>query len=214
MTRRQFLPILLGLPALVAGCKGDGNFTLFGYTTRPTFDPNIRSVYIPVFKLDAFVTTTERKLDVDLTDEIVRELGRRKSPIRVVSDPTRADTELIGTIVQVQKTILNRNPSNLTREAEMAITADVIWRDLRTGDLLTNPPTGSDAVPVPPSAFDPSLQAPPPRAPNDKPVPVRVVGVGRILPELGESNATGNKTATQRLAQQIVNMMEANWNVP
>ena len=212
MTRRKFLPLFLGLPALALGCKGDGNFKLFGYTTKPTFDPTIRSVYIPQFKLNAFVTTTERKLDVDLTDEVVRELGRRKSPMRVVSDPTRADTELIGTIISVQKNVLNRNPQNLIREAEMVITVEVIWRDLRTGDLLSNPAPVATANTVPGNAFDPSIQLPPPPPPNDKPVPVRVTAVGRILPELGESNATADKTATQRLARQIVNMMECNWN--
>jgi hypothetical protein len=214
MTRRKFLPLFFGLPALALGCKGDGNFTLFGYTTRPNFDPTIRSIYIPVFKLNTFVTTTERKLDVDLTDEVVREIGRRKTPMRVVSDPTRADTELIGTIVYVQKTVLNRNPENLTREAEMAIGVDVIWRDLRSGDLLTNRAPAVAANPAPANAFDPSIQIPPPPPPNDKPSPVRVTAVGRILPELGESNATADKTATRRLAVQIVNMMETNWNTP
>jgi len=214
MTRRKFLPLLLGIPAIVGGCKTDGNVTLFGYTTKPTFDPNIRSVYIPVFQLNALVATTERHLDVELTEEIVRELGRRKCPIRVVSDPTRADTELVGTIVQVRKNIVNRNPSNLTREAEMVIVVDVIWRDLRTGDLLTNRPAVAETPIAPPNAFDPSLQNAPPPLPNDKPNPVRITGLGRILPELGESNAVANKSATQKLAQQIVNMMECNWNAP
>lgn len=214
MTRRKFLPLLFGLPALALGCKGDGNFTLFGYSTKPNFDPSIRSVYVPVFKLNTFVTTTERRLDVDLTDEVVREIGRRKTPMRVVSDPTRADTELIGTIVNVQKTVLTRNPENLTREAEMLITAEIVWRDLRTGDIISNPPLVKDTSPAPANAFDPSIQIPPPPPPNDKPVPVRVTAVGRILPELGESNATADKTATRRLAVQIVNMMECNWNMP
>jgi len=45
-------------------------------------------------------------------------------------------------------------------------------------------------------------------------VPVRVSATGRVLVELGESTATGSQMATKRLAKQIVNMMEANWELP
>ena len=40
------------------------------------------------------------------------------------------------------------------------------------------------------------------------------VAPGRVLVELGESTATGSQMATKRLAKQIVNMMEANWELP
>jgi hypothetical protein len=143
---------------------------------------------------------------------VVQELAARRSPMKIVSDPARADTELIGTIVTVSKNVLNRNPQNLTREAEVAISVDIVWRDLRTSEILTN---RKEAVRPPATgAFDPSLEVAPVVKADPIPVPVRVTAVGRALPELGESNATAEQMAAKRLAKQIVNMMERNWELP
>jgi len=214
LTRRTFLLLSVGAAApLALGCRSGGNINLFGYTTEPQFDPSIRSVYIPTFKLTAFITSPYRGIDVDVTKAVVEELAARRSPMKIVSDPARADTELIGTIVTVGKNVLNRNPQNLTREAEIIISVDIVWRDLRTSEILTN----RKAVPERPAAtgaFDPSLEVTPAVKADPKPIPVRVTAVGRALVELGESNATGEQMATKRLAKQIVNMMERNWELP
>lgn len=202
--------LIVVLAGVAAGCRGP--LSVFGYTTEPPFDPNIRTVYVPAFKLEAFVTTADRFLDRDLTEALVRELSGRRSPMRVISDRDRADTELIGTIKLITKTVQNRNQQNLTREIEVTIQAEVVWRDLRTGDVLTNPKSAKQRnPPAPPAAFDPSREPPPPDAPNDKVTPVPIIATGRALPELGESNATANKMAVDRLARQIVNMMERDW---
>ena len=57
LSRRLFLSALLAGTAAAVGCRNGGNFTLLGYTTEPPFDPNIRSVYIPTFKLMPVVTS-------------------------------------------------------------------------------------------------------------------------------------------------------------
>ena len=200
--------ILVIVVAAAVGCRGP--LTVLGYTTEPPFDPNIRSVYVPVFKLNPFITSPDRGIDQDVTEAVVRELSARKSPMRVVSDPARADTELIGTIRQISKNVVNRNPQNLSREVEITIVVEVLWRDLRTGDVLTNPkkPKAADA---PAPKFDPSVAPPPPDAPNAAPTPRQITSVGRALVEVGESRATANKMAIDRLARQIVNMMEKDW---
>ncbi len=199
--------LLVVFAGVAVGCQGP--LRIFGYTTEPPFDPNIRTVYVPAFKLNAFVTTPDRFLDRDLTEAVVRELSVRKSPMRVTSDRAAADTELIGTITRITKNVVNRNQQNLTREAEITIVAEVVWRDLRSGDVLTNPKAKAD--PAPPAAFDPSREPPPPDAPNDAVRPVPIVATGRALVELGESNVTANKMALDHLARQIVNMMEREW---
>ena len=211
ITRRTFLAFAAGAVSAL-GCHTDRNFTLFGYTTEPQFDPNIRSVYIPTFKLNTFITNPHRGIDVDVTKAVVEELAARRSPIKIVSDPARADTELIGTIMQLNKSVVNRNPQNLTREAEITISVDVIWRDLRTSEILTNPK--KPERPPASNAFDPSAEKGPLVKADPTPVPVRVTAVGRVLPELGESTATADQMATKRLAKQIVNMMERNWELP
>ncbi len=213
MNRRTFLLLSLGAATpLALGCRSGGNIKLFGYTTEPQFDPNIRSIYIPTFKLTAFITSPYRGIDVDVTQAVVQELAARRSPMKIVSDPARADTELIGTIVTVSKNVLNRNPQNLTREAEIILSVDIVWRDLRTSEILTNRKAAER--PAATGAFDPSLEVGPPVKADPVPAPVRITATGRALPELGESNATAEQMAAKRLAKQIVNMMERNWELP
>ena len=213
MNRRSFLLAALGTGSLLGiGCRADSNLKLFGYTTEPQFDPNIRSVYIPTFKLTAFITNPNRGIDVDVTEAVVQELAARRSPMKIVSDPSRADTELIGTIISVNKIVLVRNSQNLNREAEISIAVEVVWRDLRTSEILTNRKTPEK--PLVNNAFDPSAEKGPVVKADPKPLPVKITAVGRVLDELGESTATGSQMATKRLAKQIVNMMERNWELP
>jgi hypothetical protein len=192
------------------GCRNGGDFSLFGYTTAPPYDPSIRSVYIPVFKNVAFHTSPYRGIEADVTQAIVEELNRRRSPIRVVSDPARADTELVGTITQIVKIPQNRNLQNQVREFDLMISTELVWRDLRSGRVLTGTRTPAVEGP-PPDPFDPSRPPPPPPPPEPLAAPVAVVGIGRATPELGESNATAQQKAVEQLARQIVNMMERPW---
>ena len=214
MTRRAFLFAGLGLVPLL-GCRNGGNFSLGGYTTEPPYDPNIRSVYIPVFKVSPILTSPYRTIDVDLTDAVVKELNARKSPIKVISDPGRADTELIGNIFNITKPVLNRNNQNLPLESEVQLTIDILWRDLRTGNMLSNPKYPK-VMPGPGPRFDPNIEKPPPEDPNppglDKPLPVRIMASGRFITQNGETTATGMDAACKKAAEYIVNMMEKPWD--
>jgi hypothetical protein len=210
MTRRLVLALLLGGTAALAGCRNGGNFSLFGYTTEPPFDPNIGSVYVPTVKLAQFTTSPLRGVDVDLTEAIVQELVGRKTPIKVISDSSRADTELIATIVDVRKNVLNRNPQNLPLESEIVLVVEVVWRDLRSGEILSNPKPPTPA-PSPAGAFDPSRTQDPPPAPNPIATPVRITATGRFITQNGESATTGEDFAVRRAARSIVNLMERPW---
>jgi hypothetical protein len=212
MTRRLFLTCLLVGAALAAGCRSGGDVSLFGYTTAPPFDPNVRSVYVPTFKLAPVVATPLRGVDVDLTDAVVQELNARKSPIKVVSDPLRADTELIGTIMDVSKPVLNRNQQNLPLESEVVLVVDVVWRDLRTGEILTNPKP-PQPPPSPAGTFDPSVAPDLPPAPDPNPIPLRLTASGRFLIQNGESTVTGSDSAVRSAARTIVNLMERPWDL-
>ncbi len=212
MNRRMWLGLIVSQVAgLTIGCRQGGNLSLFGYTTEPPFDPNIRSVYIPTFKLAPVVTSPLRSLDVDLTDAVVKELTSRKSPIKVVSDPARADTILIGTIADVRKTVLSLNQQALSMESELILGVDVVWRDQRTGEVLSNPKITKPSPGVAP--FDPQAEASP-VIPNDaEPVPVRVTVTGRWLAQNGETTVIGADAATRKAARLIVNMMETPWQL-
>ena len=47
----------------LASCESGGHFTALGYTTKPNYDPCIKSVYVPIFENKTF----RRGLEFDLT---------------------------------------------------------------------------------------------------------------------------------------------------
>ncbi|MBX9626335.1 MAG: hypothetical protein K2X82_21225 [Gemmataceae bacterium] len=215
--RLAFALGVVGAAALV-GCQG-GPPTILGYRLGAAglYDTDIKTVYVPVFYDRAFQATPYRGMEANLTAAVVKEIGAR-TPYKVISDPDRADTELKGNIVRVAKAKLNSNPQNLIREAELVVTVDVLWRDNRDGRILSaqrrgrNPGVGGQ-LPVDPSAppFDPNVPPPPPAVVEQMALPVRLVGVGRVIPELGESSTTAEQRAINHLAAQIVSMMEKPW---
>ncbi|MBI1917625.1 MAG: hypothetical protein HYS12_23265, partial [Planctomycetes bacterium] len=119
----------------------------------------------------------------------------QKTPYKVVSVDQPADTELLGTITQANKNILNRNQLNEVREAETTLVVELIWRDLRTGEILSLPGRGPGApainlaIPGQPVLTIPSLpgvemgppvtEAPPIADPAQPPT------MGPTLPEVG-----------------------------
>jgi hypothetical protein len=218
LSRRRFLGLSLA-PLAAVGCQG-GFPTVFGYRlgADALYDPCVKTVYVPTFQNRAFQTTPYRGFEVDITQAVVQEIGR-VTPYRVTSDCDKADTELIGVLMQIEKNNLNRTQQNQVREGELIVSVDVVWRDLRDGVILSAPrkgqiPTGTtlpapgEAPPVP---FDPNLPAPPPIAVAPALVPTRIVGVGRYVPELGETSASAMKRVQNDIARKIVEMMERPW---
>lgn len=209
--RKRAASILLtlcvaGSALLLPACESGGNFRLLGYSTTPNYDCNIRTVYVPIFQNKTF----RRGLEFDLTRAVVREI-EAKTPYKVVSSCEGADTELTGTIISVTKQVVNINPSNEVREAETALNVEVVWRDLRSGQILSKPTRLMGDVGVNPG-LTPNFtlpDAPEPKPANDPPVLVQ--SVDRFIPELGQSITTAFKGNVDRLAIQIVSMMETPW---
>jgi hypothetical protein len=216
---RLGIPVLACLALALPSCESDGNFTLFGYTTKPNYNSCIHKVYVPMFKNLTFW----RGIEFELTKAVVREI-EAKTPYKVVSCAADADTELTGTIISFNKDILNRNQLNEVREAQTTLAVQVVWRDLHTGEILSQPkPPGGvvpivPAVPAPPT---PGTTAPiplpagpvaaPVPPPPPGPPPVLVQSIGGFIPELGQSLTTAQKENVDRLAIQIVSMMETPW---
>jgi hypothetical protein len=132
--RRSALLSLAAAALLIPACESDGNFTLFGYTTRPNYDVGIHTIRVPIFKNNTFI----QRVEFDLTQAVIREI-ELKTPFKVVSADCAADTELTGTVVSFTKGILDVNQLNEVREAETTLAVEVVWRDLRTGEYLTKP---------------------------------------------------------------------------
>jgi hypothetical protein len=217
LTRRRFLTLAALAPLVAAGCRG--GFNVFGYRVGADalYDENIRTVYVPLFNNRAFQTTPYRGLEVEITEAVIREIGKTTS-FRVTSDCEKADTELLGNVVSITKTIQNINQQNFLREGEVVVQVDVVWRDLRTGEILSNPrrrPLPGRPLPnpldAPPPPFDPNVPVPPEVRPLDLPIPVRLLAAGRFIPELGESNASAAQRVQNQIAIKIVEMMEKRW---
>lgn len=203
-TRRAFLASLGTGLALSLGCTQDGHIALLGYSSQPNYDTSIRTVYVPIFQNRVFQTGPYRGIEFDLTRAVIEEI-ERTTPYKVVSDPDRADTELLGSVVTLTKSVLNVNLENEVRNLEYFMSAEVVWRDLRTGRILSNPrPSAAEPGFIEP--FDPSV--PLPVIPIEQPIPAQIYARGRVLPELGESSTTGLKMAIDRIAVQVVQLME------
>jgi hypothetical protein len=191
---RRWLAGLLATAALVLpSCTSDGHVDLCGYTSRPNYDLAIRTVRVPIFKNFTF----RKGVEFELTRSVIREI-ESKTPYKVVSDGCDADTELTGTIVNLAKGAINVNQLNEVRDIQTTLVVEVLWRNLRTGELLSRPKAGP-----PPEV--------PPGAPPPPPLPVQVTSVAAYIPELGMSNATVYQQNVDRLAVQIVSMMEKPW---
>lgn len=217
VTRRRFLTLAAVAPLAAVGCRNGYKFLGYDVGAGALYDPNIRTVFVPIFGNIAFQTTPYRGFEVDVTQALVREIGKTTS-FRVTSNCEGAHTELLGNVVLIQKQILNRNQQNQVREAEVIVGVDVVWRDLRDGTILSNPrprpapgrpgPRLPDDQPIP---FDPNLPPPPDLREPEIPFPQRITETGRILPELGETNASAATSVHKKLAVQIVSMMERKW---
>ena len=96
---------------------------------------DLQTVYIPIFGNDAF----ERGLEFDLTEALVKEI-QRKSGLTIVSDPSRAQTELKGLIFDFERNVLNENSIDLVRELQITVTLRFTWTDLERRKMLVQEP--------------------------------------------------------------------------
>lgn len=143
--------------------------------------PDISTVYVPIFESDSF----RRNLGERLTEAVIKEI-ELKTPYKVVGNPN-ADSILTGRLIFDTKRVLVENNMDLPRQTERFFLVKVSWVD-RQGNLLRNP-----------------AQAP--LSPN-------LISIGQattLVPEAGQSIATAGQEGIERLATQIVAMMEAPW---
>jgi hypothetical protein len=231
--RRLGLALVAGAAAalILPACSQDGHFTILGYTTAPNYDTSIKTVRVPIFENRTYY----RGLEYELTQAVVNQV-HAKTPYRVEQcDP---DTELTGVIVSFQENYLLANPLNEARQKEVVMVVELTWKNLRTGEVLSRPSRrpGMPAEEVAPFST-PGLNlnaggmTTPPTVPgivppNDAPIlppqpdglpkppvpPVTIRSASNlIVPELGYSLATAEKQAVDKMAIQIISMMEKPW---
>jgi hypothetical protein len=272
-TRRSFLLTLAGAGLAVPACEfgqlfswNGGKPVIFGYGTAPNFDRRYKTIRVKIFKDPTFwAVVPVPGLEMELTELLVHRI-EQVTPYKV--NNCDADTELSGSIVSFQQLSLNYNQLNEIREIETTMSCAVRWKDLRTGQILSQPaprnleppppagllpgqqdPLNSATMPgsllnqplsaaatspggnpatiaagatPPPTTGNPTIgQTNLPGPPGGPPLPgqpgadlvgaVLVRSIAHYRPEIGESLATAEWTNCQRMAEQIVNMMEVAW---
>lgn len=125
-----------------------------------------------------------RNLGERLTEAVSKEIPAR-TPYRVVGS-SNADSVLTGRIVAENKRVIAENRYDDPRKLEVNLRVSVSWID-RNGGILCD-----GSVPLPPELTS-------------------VGGNAAFVPEYGQSVATAHQQAIQRVAEQIVGMMESPW---
>ena len=152
-----------------------------GYTIGNQFQQNVQTVYVPIATTEDFRRGTE----FQLTEAVQKQIQER-TPFRLAKDE-RADTKLTMKIKSIRKTVLGTTAQNDNRELQLQYAVEVVWEDLRTGRILAQ-----NKVSIEPEV-------------------TRLFAQSEFAPELGQSLATGTQEAIQKMARQIVEMMEAPW---
>jgi hypothetical protein len=145
------------------------------------YPPDIHTVYVPIFESNSY----RRSLGERLTEAVVKEI-ELKTPFKVVSTPD-ADSILTGKILSDTKRVLIETATDEPRELQAGMQIQVSWVD-RKGGVVRSP----QAVPVPQSI-------------------ATVNQTANMIPEIGQSISTAQQQAIQRLAEQIVGLMESPW---
>lgn len=145
------------------------------------YPSDVHTVYVPMFESNSF----RRNLGERLTEAVMKEI-ELKTPLKVVSSPN-ADSILSGRITRDTKHVVVQDPHGDPRESEINFYVEVQWIDRHNNTILR-----SGSVPL-----GAEMAA--------------VTGMADIVPEVGHSMATAQQQAIQRLAQQIVALMEARW---
>ena len=118
ITRRGWLQGAAILPSILSiGC---------GYSVRPPYNREIRTVYVPIFRSLTF----RRDLNLMLTEAVAKEIEKR-TPYKVVGTPEGADSTLSGEVVFADKNLLVENPQNLPRQLSADLVVNVRWTDNR-----------------------------------------------------------------------------------
>lgn len=148
---------------------------------RSLYRPDIRTVHVPVVQSESF----RRFLGERITEAVVKEIELR-TPYKVVDSET-ADSVLNVRLVSESKRVINNNRFSEPRDIETDFFIQTSWVD-RRGDIIMS----HEDIPAGPLMVNIGQQA-------------------NFVPEGGQSLATAQQEAIDKLAAQIVGQMELAW---
>ncbi len=166
-----FAVLLIGL----SGCAA------YQFGSESLYNPNIRTIHVPVVRNDTF----RHQIGAQLTEALVKTIEQR-TPYKVVSDPN-ADSTLTCRVSNEAKRVVAETVNDDPRVLNTTISVELTWTDRRGNLLLTN-----RFVPAGELSF-------------------YLIQGSDFVPEGGQSMATAQQQAVARLADQIVSQMESRW---
>jgi len=160
-----------------------GCMSLGGYQvgSRSLFGQDIKTVYVPMVETDP----TRRHLAERLTEAICKRIEER-SPYKVVGRPS-ADSVLECRIIDKNQWVSLVDPSHDPRQKSNELVVAIRWRDRRSQDIRQ---------------FDPLAWS------NSA---AQVSASDAMVAEFGHSLLTSEQKQIDRIASQIVGMMETPW---
>ncbi|HAU38524.1 MAG TPA: hypothetical protein DCX07_12515 [Phycisphaerales bacterium] len=162
--------------ALACGCTNPDPAK--GYSFKSLYPTDIRTVDVPIFHRGKDVY--RRELEFRLTEAVKKQI-ELDTPYKLASK-NRADTQLTGTIDEVEQRVLSFNPdTGLAREMEITFVLSLRWTDLRNGKDLRDVRN------------------------------LKVSGTYVPSAPLSEDFAQGSEDVINRAAVRIVEQMETDW---
>jgi lipopolysaccharide assembly LptE-like protein len=149
--------------------------------TGSLYAPDVATVYVPMIDSDSY----RRDLGERLTEAIVKEI-ELKTPYKVVSTPD-ADSILSARLLTDTRKRVIQNAFSDPRVSETELLAEVNWVNRRRQPILP-----AQMIPIPAELL-------------------AISQTSNLIPEAGQSVATSQQQAIERLAQKIVGTMEAPW---
>ncbi|MCA9241494.1 MAG: hypothetical protein KDA37_14895 [Planctomycetales bacterium] len=145
------------------------------------YAPDVQTVYVPMIESDSF----RRDLGERLTEAVVKEI-EHKTNFKVVGDPS-ADSVLTVKLLNDARVVVAEDGLDAPRYLENQLRAEVSWINRRR-----IPITSPQVVPLPAGLINISQTSP-------------------LFPAAGQTVASQQQVAIQKLAEQIVGTMEEPW---
>jgi hypothetical protein len=149
--------------------------------TRTLYRKDVRTIHVPIIKSDSF----RPELGVMLTETVQKEIERR-TPFKLSNIET-ADSVMTCRLTSDSKRVVSETNTDEPRLLQSVMTVEVSWNDRRGMPLIETrflPPGESTFY------FAANVD---------------------FVPEAGQSISTANQRAIERLANHIVDQMEARW---
>ena len=167
---------------LLLALAGTTGCTNYRMGARSIYAPDIQTVYVPMIRSNSY----RRYLGEWLTEAVVKRI-EQVTPYKVVGQPDLADSVLKVQIITDTKQTLMESFTDEPREQQFSLQIAADWIN-RNGEQLGQPVN----VPLPPT-LNPINQS------------------SNLFPELGQSTTSAEQQDIERLAVQVVSMMEAPW---